>query len=191
VALRFIGRTGARQDVTYAALSEQTNRFANALERLGVRKGEVVATLAGRIPALYVAALRAQLPHLEYVLLVREGSGTTGRPKGAQHVHEAVVVHDVTAWHALDLHPEDRFWCTADPGWVTGTSYGIIAPLVHGLASIVDEADFDAERWYRIVAERKSPSGTRLRPPSDAHEDGDRAGAEVRPDQPALSRQRR
>jgi acetyl-CoA synthetase len=43
------------------------------------------------------------------------------------------------------------FWCTADPGWVTGTSYGIIAPLTHGLTSIVDEADFDAERWYSIL----------------------------------------
>ena len=240
VALRFIGRTGERRDLTYAALCQQTNRFANALEHLGVRKGDVVATLAGRVPALYVAALgtlkrgaiycplfsafgpdpiaarleiararvlvttdtlyrrkveplRAQLPYLEHVLLVRESgqplppgtrdlqalldemsdaftiaptnpedlallhftSGTTGRPKGALHVHEAVVAHDITAWHALDLHPEDCFWCTADPGWVTGTSYGIIAPLVHGLTSIVDEADFDAERWYRIIADEK------------------------------------
>jgi acetyl-CoA synthetase len=52
---------------------------------------------------------------------------------------------------ALDLHDEDLFWCTADPGWITGTSYGIVAPLVHGVTSIVDEADFDAERWYRIL----------------------------------------
>jgi acetyl-CoA synthetase len=56
-------------------------------------------------------------------------SGTTGKPKGAVHVHEAVVAHHVTGGYALDLHPDDVFWCTADPGWVTGTSYGIIAPL--------------------------------------------------------------
>ena len=56
-------------------------------------------------------------------------SGTTGRPKGAVHVHGAVLTHHVTGYYALDLHPEDVFWCTADPGWVTGTSYGIIAPL--------------------------------------------------------------
>jgi acetyl-CoA synthetase len=43
------------------------------------------------------------------------------------------------------------FWCTADPGWVTGTSYGIIAPLTHGITSIIDEADFDAERWYTLL----------------------------------------
>jgi acetyl-CoA synthetase len=78
-------------------------------------------------------------------------SGTTGTPKGALHVHGAVVAHYATGKYALDLHPHDVFWCTADPGWVTGTSYGIIAPLLHGVTSIVDEADFDAERWYRIL----------------------------------------
>jgi len=78
-------------------------------------------------------------------------SGTTGKPKGAVHVHEAVVAHHSTARFALDFHPGDLFWCTADPGWVTGTSYGIVAPLTHGLTSIVDEADFDVDRWYSIL----------------------------------------
>jgi acetyl-CoA synthetase len=68
--------------------------------------------------------------------------------EGGVHVHEAVVAHQATARIALDLHPDDVFWCTADPGWVTGTSYGIIAPLTHGVTSIVDEGDFDADRWY-------------------------------------------
>jgi len=82
-------------------------------------------------------------------------SGTTGTPKGALHVHEAVVAHHMTAWYALDLHPEDRFWCTADPGWVTGTSYGIVAPLTHGVTMLVDEADFDAERWWGLLEEER------------------------------------
>ncbi len=82
-------------------------------------------------------------------------SGTTGKPKGAVHVHEAVVAHHVTGRYALDLHPDDVFWCTADPGWVTGTSYGIIAPLTNGVTSIVDEAEFDAERWYRILQDQR------------------------------------
>ena len=69
-------------------------------------------------------------------------------PKGAIHVHGAVTMHYVTGLYALDLHPDDIYWCTADPGWVTGTSYGIISPLLHGVTSIVDEAEFDAERWY-------------------------------------------
>jgi acetyl-CoA synthetase len=82
-------------------------------------------------------------------------SGTTGKPKGAVHVHQAVVAHHATGKFALDLHPEDVFWCTADPGWVTGTSYGIISPLTHGVTSIVDEAEFDAERWYRILRDER------------------------------------
>jgi acetyl-CoA synthetase len=82
-------------------------------------------------------------------------SGTTGRPKGAVHVHDAVVAHHATARFALDLHPDDVFWCTADPGWVTGTSYGIIAPLTCGVTMIVDEADFDTQRWYRILSEQR------------------------------------
>ncbi len=81
-------------------------------------------------------------------------SGTTGTPKGAIHVHGAVAMHYITGLYALDLHPDDTYWCTADPGWVTGTSYGIISPLLHGVTSIVDEADFDAERWYRILQDQ-------------------------------------
>jgi acetyl-CoA synthetase len=71
------------------------------------------------------------------------------------HVHGAVTTHWATGLYALDLHADDIFWCTADPGWVTGTSYGIIAPLLHGVTSIVDVADFDAERWYRILQEQQ------------------------------------
>ena len=82
-------------------------------------------------------------------------SGTTGKPKGAVHVHGAVLAHDLTGKVALDFHAEDVFWCTADPGWVTGTSYGMISPLANGIRSIVDEGDFDAERWYRILEEQK------------------------------------
>jgi acetyl-CoA synthetase len=82
-------------------------------------------------------------------------SGTTGRPKGAELVHDAVVAHAMTARFALDLHDDDIFWCTADPGWVTGMSYGVIAPLVCGVTSIIDEMEFDADRWYSIIEQQK------------------------------------
>ncbi|HVT87614.1 MAG TPA: acetate--CoA ligase [Tepidisphaeraceae bacterium] len=88
----------------------------------------------------------------EELALLHFTSGTTGKPKGVMHVHAAVVAHEVTARFALDLQDDDIYWCTADPGWVTGTSYGIIAPLVCGVSMIVDEEEFDAERWYAILA---------------------------------------
>jgi acetyl-CoA synthetase len=78
-------------------------------------------------------------------------SGTTGKPKGAIHVHEAVVAHHITGQFALDFQQDDIFWCTADPGWVTGTSYGIISPLTNGVTMIVDEAEYRTDRWYQTL----------------------------------------
>ncbi|MGZ8723047.1 MAG: acetate--CoA ligase [Aeromicrobium sp.] len=82
-------------------------------------------------------------------------SGTTGRPKGAVHVHEAVVAHHATTRFSLDLSSGDIYWCTADPGWVTGTSYGIIGPLTCGATVVTDSADFDARRWYGILQDEQ------------------------------------
>ena len=238
VAIRWLGQGDRRQDLTYGDLRRLTNRFANVLRALDVGPGDVVASVAGRLPELYVAAfgtfkngsvfsplfsafgpeplyarlsrsrarvlvttaalydkkvapLRHRLPALEHVLLIGADanrpearalaplmeaasdaftvarthpddlallhftSGTTGTPKGAMHVHDAVLAHVVTARFALDLHADDIFWCTADPGWVTGTSYGIVAPLALGVTMVVDEAEFEAERWYRILRDER------------------------------------
>jgi acetyl-CoA synthetase len=241
LALRWIGKDGELRDFTFGDLNVLTNRFANVLQELGIGKGDMVCTLAGRIPELYIAALgtlknrsafsplfsafgpepihtrlalgkakvlvttealymrkiagiRDTLPELEHVIvvgaedgptsisgthdyhrlmlsaaeeftigptdpedvaLVHFTSGTTGMPKGAVHVHAAVVAHALTGRLALDLHPDDVYWCTADPGWVTGTSYGIVSPLVNGVTSIVDEREFDAEHWYQVLAEQE------------------------------------
>ena len=87
----------------------------------------------------------------EDMALLHFTSGTTGIPKGAVHVHDAVAAHRLTGQMALDLRPGDIYWCTADPGWVTGVSYGIIAPLANGATLVVDEAEFDARRWYAVL----------------------------------------
>ncbi|MGB8020693.1 MAG: acetate--CoA ligase [Candidatus Nanopelagicales bacterium] len=91
----------------------------------------------------------------EELALLHFTSGTTGRPKGAMHVHAAVIAHHATGRFALDLHRDDIFWCTADPGWVTGTSYGVVAPLTVGLTALVDEGEFDSRRWYKTLAEQR------------------------------------
>jgi acetyl-CoA synthetase len=87
----------------------------------------------------------------EDLALLHFTSGTTGEPKGAMHVHQAVVYHKLSGQFALDLRPKDIFWCTADPGWVTGTSYGIISPLCNGVTMLIDGAEFNPVRWYEIL----------------------------------------
>ena len=108
------------------------------------------ALLAGAAATFTPVATAAEDPALLHFT-----SGTTGQPKGVLLVHAAVVAQHVSARLALDLQPDDRYWCTADPGWVTGMAYGVIAPLVAGVTSIVDQEEFDPERWYRLLAEER------------------------------------
>ncbi len=107
-------------------------------------------------------ALREASPEFETVrtdpedpALIHFTSGTTGKPKGAVHVHNAVLYHAYSGRKALGLTPGTIYWCTADPGWVTGTSYGIISPLVNRVTMIVDEAEFDIDRWYGTIEREK------------------------------------
>ena len=82
-------------------------------------------------------------------------SGTTGTPKGALHSHRAVLAHLVTARTVFGLGETDIFWCTAEPGWVTSTAYGVIAPLAAGATVLVDEAAVEPRRWYGILHDEK------------------------------------
>jgi acetyl-CoA synthetase len=82
-------------------------------------------------------------------------SGTTGKPKGALHVHSSILAQYITAKLVLDLSPDDIYWCTADPGWVTGTSYGIIGPWSLGVTQVVYDGGFSTPAWYNIIQKWK------------------------------------
>jgi len=82
-------------------------------------------------------------------------SGTTGQPKGVKHVHFSLISQYLTAKWVLDLHDDDIYWCTADPGWVTGTSYGIIGAFSNGVTQCVLDAGFSADNWYRFIEKHK------------------------------------
>jgi acetyl-CoA synthetase len=95
-------------------------------------------------------------------------SGTTGQPKGAQHVHYSIVSQYLTSKWVLDLQEDDIYWCNADPGWVTGTSYGIIGPWANGVTQVVLDSGFNTERWYafmqkyRVTVWYSAPTAIRL-----------------------------
>jgi acetyl-CoA synthetase len=87
--------------------------------------------------------------------LLHYTSGTTGQPKGAQHVHYSLISQYLTTKWVLDLREDDIYWCTADPGWVTGTSYGIIGPWANGVTQVVLDSGFNAERWYKSIEKHR------------------------------------
>ncbi len=84
-------------------------------------------------------------------LILHYTSGSTGKPKGVLHVHNAMIQHYQTAKWVLDLGEEDIYWCTADPGWVTGTSYGIFGPWLTGTTNVIIGGRFSPESWYGAI----------------------------------------
>ena len=82
-------------------------------------------------------------------------SGTTGKPKAIVHTHGGYQVGiSTTMQYAFDHKPEDRWWCAADPGWITGHSYIVYAPLILGATQVIYEGAPThpyPDRWWRIV----------------------------------------
>ena len=242
MALIWEGKSGEQEQYTYGELARLTNKFANVLLGLGVKKGDRVFMFMERLPELYVAFfgglkigavvgplfsafgpdpvrdrladsgasvfittpdlkariehIFADLPNIRHFIIVNKNnrhpkalgkneisyedamqkaspdfhglvsgkenpsivhytSGTTGKPKGAMHVHNALIQHYATGKWALDLHPDDIYWCTADPGWVTGTSYGMSAPWTNGVTQLIYEGGFKASVWYSLIQKYK------------------------------------
>lgn len=238
IALFWEGSKGEEEKYTFKDLSLLTNKFANVLKGLRVKKGDRVFIYLERIPELYISVfgilkvgaivgplfsafsadavkdrlqdsratvlitsprlkgivdqIKADLPELKYIIVVNKynseigrlekgeisyesemnkasedfelvrtnaddfsimhyTSGTTGRPKGAVHSHKAIIGQFVTAKYVLDLQEDDIYWCTADPGWVTGTSYGMFGPWSNGISQVIYEGGFNASSWYSVI----------------------------------------
>lgn len=88
-------------------------------------------------------------------LILHYTSGSTGKSKGVYHVHYAMVQHYQTAKWVLDLKDNDIYWCTADPGWVTGTSYGAFGPWLNGVTNVVRGGRFSPADWYSTIEKYK------------------------------------
>ncbi|MDD5088450.1 MAG: acetate--CoA ligase [bacterium] len=130
-----------------------------------LREGEIAFDMdsATRVERFEVFPTKAETPSVLHYT-----SGTTGQPKGAQHVHYSLISQYLTSKWVLDLQPDDVYWCNADPGWVTGTSYGIIGPWANGTTQAVLDSGFNTDRWYaflqkhRITVWYSAPTAIRL-----------------------------
>lgn len=236
VALYWEGADGSCQKYTFLELKRLSDKCANMLRRIGVKKGDRVFIFLPRLPELYIVMIAIaklgaiagpmfsafgpdavrdrlqnsetrvlittpelkervdtvlwELPKLEYIVLVNNKeeyeleerdvcyttlikdasdkfemewmesedpfyilytSGTTGKSKGITHVHNDMISHYITTKWVLDLRDDDVYWCTADPGWVTGTVYGLWGPWLNGISSYVFDGRFDTAKWYEII----------------------------------------
>ena len=236
LALIYSDKEGSSQ-FSFEELSRLSNRFANVLRKIGIKKGDRVFIFMSRKPELYIAVLgtlkvgaipsplfeafmeeavrdrmadaeavalvttpaligrvaQKDLPALKHIivagaaskglpagqysfegemdkaddkaeiewltqedpLIIHYTSGSTGKPKGVMHVHNAMLGHLMTGRWVLDLQEDDIYWCTADPGWVTGTSYGIFAPWLNGVTNVVRGGRFGPDDWYETIQNHK------------------------------------
>jgi len=131
-------------DLQYVVIVDAEERYRSGREYgFNMEKGE-------RVEHFDIVPVTPETPSVLHYT-----SGTTGKPKGALHVHSSVIAQYITAKWVLDLRDDDIYWCTADPGWVTGTSYGIIGPWSNGVTQAVYDMGFSSEKWYSFIERHK------------------------------------
>jgi len=234
IAMRWVSADMKRIDCSFKELDDQSNKFANVLQSLGLSKGDIIFTLLPKIPEQFfvllgalklqlivsplfanfgegaifdrmgdacakalvtkksflkkISRIKNRLPHLKYIIIVDSEnnlssdalsyttlmqdkanifetpltgkdapsllhytSGSTGKPKGVLHVHGSVVTINQTTKEILDLKENDKYWCTADLGWVTGTSYGMTGPWSCAITQVHFSGQYSPEAWFTIL----------------------------------------
>ncbi|HVZ58909.1 MAG TPA: acetate--CoA ligase [Patescibacteria group bacterium] len=177
--INFLGivKTGAIAGTMFSAFGSDALK-----DRLGNSGAKAVFTT--RELAERIEPVRDELPDLKDIFIVDDGeyqkelaecseifsmfhtrpedyafmlytSGTTGHPKGIMHAHFGLIQQIESAKLCLDLKPDEMYWCTADPGWVTGIVYGILTPLALGATTFVHNGRFDPDKWYSLIQKYK------------------------------------
>jgi len=134
-------------DLRHLIIVNKNNRFPKTLGKKEISYEGAMLNASAHLPALVSG--RENLSIIHYT------SGTTGKPKGAVYVHNALIQQYATGKWALDLHEDETYWCTADPRWVTGTSYGMFAPWTNGVSQLIYEGGFRASAWYSLIQKYK------------------------------------